>query len=67
MPIFKENCIFFQNLPENVTNLNVFFEICVFNLPYIKLSSYIKEQIKLHNFIGGGVGVRRKYSSKIWL
>ena len=30
MYIFKEKTIFYQNLPENVTNLNVFFESCAF-------------------------------------
>ena len=45
MHIFSECVYFYQNLPENVTNLIVFFEWCVLDLPYIKLSACsIKEQ-----------------------
>ena len=44
MHSFKEkNCITFQNLPEYMINVYIFFKSCVFKLPYIiKLSRYIK-------------------------
>ena len=53
--IFKEKFIIFQNLPENVIIL--IFKSWVFKTTVlvgymIKLSSYIKEQLKLHYFLG---------------
>ena len=40
MHIFKQELyIFYQNLAENVANLNVSFKFVAINLPYIKLST----------------------------
>ena len=47
MHIFIESCKNFQNFPENVIYVVISKQLYI-----VKLSSYIKEQLKLASFLG---------------